>query len=200
VLGSLLAPWLPEHGTVVDVGSGDGALAAQLLARRPDVRIEGYDVLVRANLPIPVHHFDGRHLPLPDASADAVVLVDVLHHCDDPEAMLREALRVARRVVIVKDHRLGHPAARTLLRVMDWISNRPHGVVLPYNYWPEERWREAWRTLDVEPTQYRARLGLYPFPFSLVLDTGLHFAAALTRTTRPDLSAPRRSGPPEAGR
>jgi SAM-dependent methyltransferase len=200
VLAGVLAPWLPEHGTIIDVGCGDGALAAELLAQRPDVGIEGYDVLVRENASIPVRPFDGRRLPLPDAAVDAVVLVDVLHHCHDPEDMLREAVRVARRVVIVKDHRLGHPAARLLLRLMDWVGNRPHGVVLPYNYWPESRWREAWRALGVEPAQYRARLGLYPFPFSLVLDRGLHFAAALTRLASPTVSTPRRSGPPEAGR
>lgn len=179
VIAEVFAPWLPDHGHIVDVGCGDGAVAAALLARRPDVRIEGYDVLIREHARIPVHHFDGRRIPLADSAVDAVMLVDVLHHCEEPEELLREAARVARRVVLVKDHRLGHAGARLLLRLMDWISNRPHGVVLPYNYWPEARWRQAWHAIGLEPRQYCRYLGLYPFPFSLALDTGVQFAAAL---------------------
>jgi SAM-dependent methyltransferase len=181
VIADVLTPWLPERGSVIDVGCGDGAIAAQLAARRPGLRIEGYDVKGRDDAAIPIHRFDGRTLPLADRSVDAVLLVDVLHHCELPSELMKEAVRVSRGPVLVKDHRLGHPGARVLLTAMDWVGNRPHGVVLPYNYWPEARWREAWDKLGLHPSRYRSHLGLYPFPFSLLLDSGLHFAAALER-------------------
>jgi SAM-dependent methyltransferase len=181
VIADVLARWLPEQGLVIDVGCGDGLVAAQIHARRPGLRIEGYDVLARADAAIPVHRFDGRRLPLADRAVDAVLLVDVLHHCESPGEMLKEAMRVSRGTVLVKDHRLSHPGARALLTAMDWVGNRPHGVVLPYNYWDEKAWREAWAELGLHPSRYQAHLGLYPFPFSLLLDSGLHFAAALER-------------------
>jgi len=115
VIAEALAPWLPADGIVIDVGAGDGAVAAHLLARRPGLRIEGYDVMARENAAIPIHAFDGRRLPLGDRSVDAVILVDVLHHCDSPADMLKEALRVSRGLVLIKDHRLGYPGAGTLL-------------------------------------------------------------------------------------
>lgn len=180
-IADVLAPWLPEDGLVADVGSGDGALAVQILQRRPRLRIHGYDVMARPGAAIPVQEFDGRRLPLADRSVDAVLLVDVLHHCDEPRDMLEEALRVSRRRVLIKDHRLGHPAARALLTAMDWVGNTPHGVVLPFNYWGEARWRETWDELGLRPACYASRLHLYPFPLSLVLDAGLHFAVALER-------------------
>lgn len=181
VIADALAPWLPAEGLVIDVGCGDGAVAANLLARRTGLRIEGYDVMGREDAAIPIHAFDGRRLPLADRSVDAVMLVDVLHHCESPGDMLKEALRVSRGAVVVKDHRLGHPGARALLTAMDWIGNRPHGVVLAYNYWDEQQWRAAWRALGLHPSRYRSRLGLYPFPFSILFDSGLHFAALLER-------------------
>ena len=67
------------------------------MRQRPDLEITGVDVLVRPKNHIPVQLFDGRQLPFPDQSFDAVMFVDVLHHTDDPSVLLREAKRVARK-------------------------------------------------------------------------------------------------------
>lgn len=39
---------------------------------------------------------DGRSLPVRDASADRVLLIEVLHHVEDAEGVLRETRRVLR--------------------------------------------------------------------------------------------------------
>jgi len=52
------------------------------------------DVLVRPNMRIPVCPFDGTRTPFPNASFDAVIFGDVLHHTAHPYVMLREATRV----------------------------------------------------------------------------------------------------------
>ena len=132
VLGERIADLLPREAGVLDVGCGDGSVARALLARRPDVRVEGIDVLVRPDAAIPVMHFDGRTIPHEDGSFDAAVVVDVLHHADDPDALLRETVRVARRCVVVKDHLTDGFLAEPTLRFMDSVGNRRHGVALPY--------------------------------------------------------------------
>jgi hypothetical protein len=66
------------------------------------------------------------------------MLADVLHHTTDPMVLLREAARVARRSLIIKDHRTSRIGAAVTLRFMDWVGNRPHHVPLTYNYWPEK--------------------------------------------------------------
>ncbi len=101
-LADLLAGMLPPGADVVDVGCGDGTLAREIVRRRPDTAIRGLDVLVRPESVIAVEPFDGAHLPLGDASVNAVLLVDVLHHTLDPMQLLRESRRVARDVVIIK--------------------------------------------------------------------------------------------------
>ena len=178
VLARHFAELLPA-GVVLDVGCGDGTIDVLIQEQRPDVAIRGVDVLVRPATKIPVEAFDGRHLPFADKSFDAVMFVDVLHHTDDPSVLIREAKRVARNAVTVKDHTMDGPLAYSTLRLMDWVGNAHHGVALPYNYWPERRWREAFAAVSLKPKEWRRSVGLYPFPASLIFDRGLHFVTTL---------------------
>lgn len=180
VLSEALAGLLPPQASVLDVGCGDGTISAMIAAARPDVAMRGVDVMVRPQTRILVELFDGRTLPAADRSVDVVMFVDVLHHTDDPAVLLREAARVARRMVLLKDHTRDGVLAGARLRFMDWVGNAPHGVVLPYNYWPEARWRASFAALGLTVAAWRREIGLYPFPASLVFGHGLHCIVALT--------------------
>lgn len=178
VLASHIARQLPHGASVLDIGAGDGQLAALVRSLRPDVTISGVDVLIRPTTAIPVEQFDGVHIPRAAKSVDVAMLIDVLHHTDDPTVLLREASRVA-KTVLIKDHaRDGFLAERTL-RFMDSVGNARHGVRLPYNYWSSSEWTTAWNTLNLEPAVYTRRLALYPPPASWVFDRSLHFLATL---------------------
>jgi SAM-dependent methyltransferase len=166
---------------VLDVGCGDGTLDSLMLGARPDVSIHGIDVLVRPETRIPVTQFDGNRIPFEDASFDAVLFVDVLHHTLDPLALMREASRVSRHCLVIKDHTRDGLLAGPTLRFMDWVGNAHHGVVLPYNYWPEWRWHAAFETLDLAVEQWIAEIGLYPWPANLLFDRHLHFVARLRK-------------------
>ncbi len=104
VLGTALADLLDDGARVLDIGCGDGFIDKQIGKARPDLTISGIDVLLRPDTHIPVELFDGTTIPYGDASVDVVMFVDVLHHTDDPEVLLREARRVARRAIVLKDH------------------------------------------------------------------------------------------------
>ena len=179
VLAAHLAELLPRKARVLDVGAGDGLLASRVLAARPDLDIHGVDVLVRAGTPIPVQRFDGTSLPFPDAAFDAVMLVDVLHHAGEQERLLREVARVAAGAVVIKDHLLQGVLAHPTLRLMDWVGNARHGVALPYAYWTPDRWDRAFAAAGLHVEERRMRLGLYPWPASLVFERQLHFIARL---------------------
>lgn len=47
--------------------------------------------------------YDGRHIPFEDKSFDVALLVFILHHTSEPEAIIKEASRVARRLVVIED-------------------------------------------------------------------------------------------------
>jgi len=190
VLAGHLAPLLPRGALVLDVGCGDGALSARIGALRGDTRIEGVDVLVRPRTAIPVQAFDGSRLPFDDASVDVVLMVDVLHHTDDPLVLLRESMRVARSAVLIKDHLREGFAARLTLRGMDWVGNARHGVRLPYNYWSRGQWTHAFDQLGLAVQQWRSSLDLYPRPVRWICDRSLHFIASLsTAAMTPDLAS-----------
>jgi SAM-dependent methyltransferase len=179
VIAARLAKLLPADAYVLDVGCGDGEIAALIQSQRPDVTVRGVDVLVREHTRVPVEEFDGRTLPFADGSFDAVMFIDVLHHCQWPIDLLREARRVSRRAIVIKDHLLQGVGARRTLRFMDDVGNRRYGVVLPHNYLRPHQWKEAFAELELSVEHMDQRLGLYPWPFSLVFDRHLHFVARL---------------------
>jgi SAM-dependent methyltransferase len=186
VLVNVIAPLLPQVARVLDIGAGDGQLARGLMRRRPDVTIEGIDTLVRPETAIRVHEYDGHVIPFGDGEFDAAILVDVIHHADDQPAVLREARRVVRDCVIVKDHLREGLLAQTTLRFMDAVGNRRYGVALPYQYLSRAEWRELFATVALTPDVERRHLGLYPWPASLLFERGLHFVARLRITTSQD--------------
>jgi SAM-dependent methyltransferase len=179
ILATHLCKMLPQNASVLDVGCGDGTIDTLMLNQRPDISIRGVDVLLRPDTKIPVDLFDGERLPCADKSFDVVSFVDVLHHTNDPTLLLREAKRVARKLLVIKDHTMDGWLAYTTLRFMDWVGNAHHGVVLPYNYWPEQRWRAAFAGLDMRIAQWDSDVDLYPYPASLVFGRRLHFVAAI---------------------
>ena len=179
VLSTHVAALLPPEARVLDVGCGDGHMARAVAARRPDIAIEGIDVLVRPDAAIPVVAFDGACIPLADASVDAVLFIDVLHHTPDPAVLLAEAARVSRRTVIIKDHLADGVMAEATLRFMDRVGNARHGVALPYNYWRRRQWREAFAASGLTVEVWREKLALYPAPASLVFDRSLHLLTRL---------------------
>src|SRR4051812_27009705 len=154
----------PGARTLLDVGCGDGTLARSVVGLRPELEAVGIEIQARPTTAIPVAEFDGRLIPYADRSQDVVLIVDVLHHAEDPALLLREAARVAAKCVIVKDHLTGAWLSHTRLRAMDWVGNIGHGVPLRYAYWSPTQWEQAFEQAGLRPAERRERLGLYGFP------------------------------------
>lgn len=179
VLSGALAQAIPTGGSVLDLGCGDGQVAVGLMAQRPDLSVEGVDVLLRPVTHIAVTLYDGVTLPFADASVDYVSIIDVLHHTDDPGAVLAEAARVARRGVVIKDHLREGLLAGPTLRLMDWVGNRGHDVRLPYNYLDSAQWNTAFAQAGLVRTSWNDKLGLYAAPLNWWFERKLHFVALL---------------------
>lgn len=177
VLAHALADMFDAAGTVLDVGCGDGTVAQSVKALRPDLEFSGVDVLLRPQIAIPARLYDGKTIPFEDNAYDYAMIVDVLHHTDDPAAVLAECLRVTRKGVIIKDHLADGFAAWPTLRFMDWVGNRGHNVRLPYNYLSKEGWGLAFEKSGCRVTASNGKLDLYPAPFTYLFDRSLHFVA-----------------------
>lgn len=111
--------------SLLDLGSGEGFVGRHLVDARRRVLLADVDPFFRVELPRFV--YDGRRLPLPSGSVDTVLLSLVLHHAEDPEAVLREALRVARTRVVVTESTYEHTWERRVLEWADRSVNRARG-------------------------------------------------------------------------
>jgi SAM-dependent methyltransferase len=94
---------VPER--VLEVGCGDGALLAELAARRFAPVLAGVEISTEAaaiarERGLDVEVFDGSRLPAADDSYDLGILSHVLEHVPDPGALLRETARVCRAVIV----------------------------------------------------------------------------------------------------
>ena len=181
VLAQKLAEMLPPGSQLLDVGCGDGTLATLLRDAVPKLDVQGVEVLPRGDCAIPCRAFDGSHLPFPDDSFDCCLFVDVLHHTSDPFALLRDACRVSRKFLLIKDHLAEGALDHWTLRLMDWVGNRSHGVALPYAYLSGAKWQDLYKRLGLIVQRTDSDLPLYPAPFSAVFGRRLHFIALLKR-------------------
>ena len=110
-----LAKYLKSEDWVLDVGCGPGWNFDTFLEHGPAVYYRGMDYSERfvrvANQRVhPLKIFkkgDVRKIPEPDSSFDVVILQDVLEHTNGYKKPAKEALRVARKRVIVTFWRLG---------------------------------------------------------------------------------------------
>ena len=182
ILAELLAAQIPPRARVLDIGCGDGAIGSAIARLRPDVSVQGVEFMVRPGCKIECRPFDGKSLPFPNDSFDGCIFVDVLHHTADPLVLLREAARISRSFLLIKDHLDENFLDDATLRFMDWVGNRPHGVVLTYNYQSRRQWADHFSMCGLSEINLVKKIPLYPHPFSWLIGRGLHFIALLRKT------------------
>ena len=183
ILSRALAKAIPGRGKVLDIGCGDGQLALALMRLRPDLKIEGVDVVPRPKTLIPVAQYDGIKLPFEDKSFDYVTIVDVLHHTNDPSVVLTEASRVARHGVVIKDHLREGFLSQETLAFMDWCGTIGDGVPLPYNFLSRTEWQGAFFKSKLQLVESNEKLDIYLPPARWVFDRTLHFVSYLKPKT-----------------
>lgn len=133
--------------SVLDIGCGDGYYTIGYWDAVGPASMVGIDAaesavdvanVNRGERPIRFHSGDAHQLPYPDHSFDIALLQSILHHDNDPGRTVREAFRVADRVLIHEPnaynlglkvielvspyHREHKEMSYTLARVTRWIE------------------------------------------------------------------------------
>lgn len=182
VLLDAIIPHIKEGDQVVDVGCGNGTLAAAIAAdpRTPaNVTVRGLERYPRGGEPIEVIPYDGTRFPFEDGEIDVVIVADVLHHEPDPDHLADECARVTGRALIVKDHQTRGLLAQQRISLLDWAANAPYGVPCLYRYLSPSEWVAFRERLGMSPVEVKDGMKIYPFPFEQFLGGSLHYMAVL---------------------
>lgn len=129
----------------LDFGSGDGAFASLVLSTGRVGELVPVDVMARPRSVVQPILYDGRRLPFDDGEFDLAYAIDVLHHCPEPTASLRDLARVTSRWLLVKDHTWERRWQKSALALMDELGNRRFGVPCLYHHQRGWSWDEVLR-------------------------------------------------------
>jgi len=176
----------PGPCSILDIGAGDGSLGLVFQTFRPATRVVGIEVALRAatRAGVPMVRFDGRSIPFADESFDVSLVSNVLHHASDPGALLREARRVTRKRIIVKDHLSEGRLDDLKLAALDVMGNLRLGAQVSAVYLTRQRWNELFASLPGVRVSTFERLPFRRGLLELLFSNGLEVIFALDIESR----------------
>lgn len=94
--------YISSDSAILDIGAGNCNIAETLI--NDGYKVTAIDVkdlsLVKNIKPL---LYDGNKLPFENGRFDVALLLFVLHHCKEPDKIIREAARVAKKIIIMED-------------------------------------------------------------------------------------------------
>jgi len=150
-----LRPLYPQHATVLEVGCGNGALT--LLLRQENHIVTPLDIADLSLFPsVRPLVYDGTAFPFSDRQFHTCQLITMLHHTPDPDHLIREAMRVADRIIIMEDI-FTNPVQKRLTFLADSVVNAEfYGH--PHTNRTDAEWRATFQKLGLRvefAEQYR---------------------------------------------
>lgn len=133
---------------ILDVGSGGGTVARILKSR--NFSVTTLDIADKSHYneerPIIYH---GEKFPFDDKTFDTSLILSVLHHSADPVSLLKEAKRVSRKRIIIKEDIYRNKIELFLTKVVDSIVNFEF-LNHPHNNLNDFQWKEIFKQLNLK--------------------------------------------------
>lgn len=92
--------FIKKGSKILDLGCGSG-IVGRTFQVFFQAEVSGVDIVDRRAVNLPFQIYDGFHLPFPEKSFDGILINYVLHHAEDPIALLKEAKRVSKGKIII---------------------------------------------------------------------------------------------------
>lgn len=151
---SRISPYLNRDDKILDIGAGSCHIARELQLLGQEVVpidvanhsfLEGLEPMI----------YDGKTLPFSDKQFDLAILITVLHHTPNPEEIIAEAVRVAKRVIVIEDV-VRNPLHSWLTKIWDSILNLEF-FDHPHSNKTDCQWRNIFsaNNLHIADTQQR---------------------------------------------
>ena len=183
-MADLIVPFIDPGNRILDIGCGAGKLGEAVLDHHNcplGIIYLGLEKARRGDEFIKVIQHQEGPLPFEDKEFDLVILADVLHHEENEEQLLNEAIRVAKRFVVIKEHKPEGFLGFFRICVMDWAANRPFPVKLLHRYHTLPEWYEIFKKTNLIPVQEKVSIDLYPHFYNRIFGKRLHYFVVLKR-------------------
>ena len=144
---------IPAECRILDLGGGWGFYAEPLKKRGHESLV--LDVVKPGYQKAPVVLYDGSRIPFPDQSFDVTILVTMLHHVPDPQALFKEVQRVTRQKVVVVEDLYHHAAGRFWTICRDRLLNVEF-MAHPHQFRKDGEWREFFKVAGFEVSSFKS--------------------------------------------
>ena len=143
---ALASPWISREDHLLEVGSGPGSVLCEF--REAGFQIDAVDVTDTSfSASLRPTLYNGRDMPYANNTYDTALLLTVLHHTSEPDEILLETARVARRIIVLEDVYDG-PWQRKYTKVADSITNLEF-FGHPHSNRSDAEWRESFTRLNL---------------------------------------------------
>lgn len=142
------ADFVRPNSRIIDIGAGQGHLAQEMV-QQLKAQVTLVDVVHYNCTGLPFTVCDSRALAFCTDSFDYAVLCFVLHHSEIPEMILREALRVAKQVIVVENDVRGRIRG-ALTRILDSSPALLYGTPPCLHVHTRDEWLKLFANNPVE--------------------------------------------------
>ncbi len=144
---------IPRKSRILDLGGGWGFYAEPLKTRGHEPLV--LDVVSPGYQKAPVVLYDGFKIPFPDQSFDVAILITMLHHVPDPQALFKEVRRVTRQKVVVVEDLYHHAVGRFWTICRDRLLNMEF-TAHPHQFRKDGDWREFFKIARFEVSSFKS--------------------------------------------
>jgi glycosyltransferase 2 family protein len=166
-LGTRIARWLHRGETLLDLGGGTGRISRWLLTHA-EVRPTVSDISPRrkpvTGIPF-ITQKDALHVPVDNKSFDVVMILFVFHHIEEwknQDGLLGEAIRIARRRLIIIEDTATSRLELSLNKAFDWLFNAPQGIPTPFTFRKAHDWLDIFLGLKLSVVHIETYRPVWP--------------------------------------
>lgn len=148
------------QGNTIDIGSGNGMVAHYLQEKKYQITaLDVADLSIHKNIKTIV--YDGQKMPFKNKEFNTGLILTVLHHTDNPEAILKEAQRVCKRLIIIEDI-YNNIIQQYMTYAMDTIVNFGHSN-MTYQNKNDIEWKTTFKQLGLKVVSEKQKSVLFFF-------------------------------------
>lgn len=150
---SQIQPYMGSGVSILDVGAGAGDVA--LAMKRAGNTVTALDIVDKSCTPeIKPVLYDGHTMPFADDSFDLATLITTLHHTPDPDHVVAEAARVAKRMIVMEDVIYTKPHKYATFFMDSLLNVEFFGH--PHSNKSDEQWKATFARLGLTLVEERA--------------------------------------------